>query len=189
MDGGKTTRTNRRRRTDRGASLVEFAIIMPVLFMIMLGTITGGMTLSRQNSVKNGVREAGRFGAVLADFDDVDNRADLYAQVVAAATGDLDVGAPNRVICVALIDDDNTWDYSWYGTTATPSSGSDVAAGSVPTQCRGPAADPDFDATVGVGTKRIWVRAERTSEIQGVLFSLNPTLESHALTRYERADA
>lgn len=161
-----------------GASLVEFALLAPVLFLILLGTITGGLSLSRQNSVKNAVREATRFGAVLPNFDDTTaNLNALYAQVVSAATGDLDVGVDDREICVALIDDDNSWEYQLYGATATPASPSASALAT----CQ-----EGFDASVGSNTQRIWVRAHRTSEVQAILYADDWDLDARSLARYER---
>lgn len=166
---------------DRGASLVEFALLLPLLVLLLLGTITGGLAMSRQNSVKNAVREATRYSAVLDDFDDTTSNLNaMYAQVVAGATGDLDVGVDGREICVALVDDDNTWDYHVYGTTATPTAGSDTA-GAGPATCT-----TGFDATVAADTQRVWVRARRTSKINAVLYSADWKLDAHALTRYER---
>jgi Flp pilus assembly protein TadG len=62
---------NRRRRhcrtRDRGAALVEFALVFPVLFMLLAGMIDFGMVFSNLNSTRQGVREGAR-QAVVADF-------------------------------------------------------------------------------------------------------------------------
>jgi Flp pilus assembly protein TadG len=178
--GSLRTRRRRSRSRDRGASLVEFALLSPLLFMLLFGILTGGLTLSRQNAVENSVREATRFGAVLTDFTAAGNLDDLYKQVVAAATGDLNPGVPNRQICVALIGEDNQWRYQEYDSTATPAAGSGALV-SVPASCK-----EGFDTTVGTDTNRVWVRAQRSSEISAVLYNNDVTLRSHAMTRYER---
>lgn len=160
---------------------MEFAFIAPVLFLLLFGTITGGLTFSRQNSVENAVREATRFGAILPDFEDAGNLNELYRQVRSAATGDLDADVPDRSICVALIDDDDTWDYEIYtDSDNVDSSDSDVA--SPPAAC----AKASDDLTVGAGTRRIWVRASRTSDIEAVFYQQTITLDSRSMTRYER---
>lgn len=171
------------KRRDRGASLVEFALLAPLLFLLLIGTLTGGLTLSRQNSVKNAVREASRFGAVVPDFDDTgDNLDALYNQLVAAATNDLDPGVPGRRACVALIDADDTWDYRVYLTGDTAdASGTDSDLVDVDGRCT-----DGFDATVGTGTRRIWVAAQRTSDIEAILYSQEVTLQAASLSRYER---
>ena len=58
-------RRNRRRRRlgERGAAAVEFALVVPVLLMLLFGTITGGLAFSRSNATTNAVREGSRFGA------------------------------------------------------------------------------------------------------------------------------
>ncbi len=37
---------SRRRRRERGASLVEFALILPVFLMLLFGMITAGLALN-----------------------------------------------------------------------------------------------------------------------------------------------
>ena len=149
--------------------------------MLILGMITGGLTLSRQNSVNNAVREATRYGAVVTSFDDsATNLSALYKQVVNAASGDLNPGVDGRFICVAFIRENNNWDYAYYGATDTPTAGP-VTNQPAPSQCT-----DGFDATVGSGTERIWVQAERGSVIEGVVWSVPVTIKANSLTRYER---
>src|SRR3546814_17755906 len=96
--------------TEPGSSHVEFALLMPLLFLVLLGTITGGLTLSRHNSTRNAVREATRYGSVLPTFTNyAANLSELHSQAVLGATGDLDLGVSGRVVCVALIDENNLW--------------------------------------------------------------------------------
>lgn len=174
------------KRSDRGASLVEFALLAPLLFLLLIGTVTAGLTLSRQNSVKNAVREAARFGAVVdfsADIDD--NLTALYQQTVNGATGDLNPNATDRVVCVAQIDDANEWYYHLYTDSDSPiaSDVSGVTASALP-----PAVATACDAasvTVGAGTNRVWVRATRSSQIEALLFDRDVTLQAKALTRNE----
>lgn len=53
----------RRRREDRGASAVEFALVMPILLLLLFGLITTGLTFSDHLSATNAVREGSRYGA------------------------------------------------------------------------------------------------------------------------------
>lgn len=63
-------RLRRARRTkERGAALVEFAIVFPLLFMLIAGMIDFGIVFSNLNSTRQGVREGAR-QAVVADFGD-----------------------------------------------------------------------------------------------------------------------
>lgn len=60
---------HRRSRTasgdERGASLVEFAIVLPVLALVLFAVIDFGLTLNDYQSVRQGVREAARDSSVL----------------------------------------------------------------------------------------------------------------------------
>ncbi len=53
-----------RRRGQRGAALVEMAIAIPVLLLVVFGVIEFGIYVNRNINLTQGVREAGRQGAV-----------------------------------------------------------------------------------------------------------------------------
>jgi Flp pilus assembly protein TadG len=55
-----------RRDKERGANLVEFALIAPLLIMLVMGIIDFGWILSTQQDVRHGAREAARLAAVNA---------------------------------------------------------------------------------------------------------------------------
>lgn len=155
---------------ESGASLVEFAFLLPLLAMLLLGTITGGITISRDNSVKNAVREGTRFGAVnpLGDPVDVDNYlTQVIQQAENGATGDLDDGVEGKRICAAFVDATGT-----ITRREKTNSGSTTSS----TLCF---ADGRTD-------QRIQVEAERRSEIEAILYTGNITLKSRSVTRYER---
>jgi hypothetical protein len=48
----------------RGAAAVEFALVMPLLFLILFGTIQYGLYFFDTQGTRNGVREAARLGVV-----------------------------------------------------------------------------------------------------------------------------
>ena len=50
-------------RGERGAVAVEFALVLPILVMLLMGIVTGGVTYSRAIGLTNAVREGARFGA------------------------------------------------------------------------------------------------------------------------------
>src|SRR3954469_9850579 len=63
-----------RRRTQRGAALVEAAIVLPVLVTITLGVIEIGFIFKDSLTISSAVRSGARIGAVdgatgLADYD------------------------------------------------------------------------------------------------------------------------
>lgn len=49
---------------DRGQSMVELALVMPILLFIMLGTVTFGMAVNTKVAVSGAAREAARAYAV-----------------------------------------------------------------------------------------------------------------------------
>jgi hypothetical protein len=49
---------------DRGAAAVEFALIMPILIVLVFGTISFGIVFAQKLALGNGAREAARFGVV-----------------------------------------------------------------------------------------------------------------------------
>jgi hypothetical protein len=57
------------RPVDRGAVAVEFAFIVPLLFLILFGIIDYGLYINDSLSVRQGVREAARQG-VVGDWGD-----------------------------------------------------------------------------------------------------------------------
>jgi Flp pilus assembly protein TadG len=69
----------RRWRSERGAELIEFAVVMPILLLLIAGIIDFGMMFRTYEAVTNAAREGARVG-VLPGYADVDvqNRVDLY---------------------------------------------------------------------------------------------------------------
>lgn len=64
--GGRVRRWSERRRKgrgDRGASMVEFAIVAPLLFLMLFGIIDFGWLLNQQQDVRYGAREGARIAA------------------------------------------------------------------------------------------------------------------------------
>lgn len=57
-------RRRKRGRGDRGVALVEFAIIAPLLFLLIFGIMEFGWTFYQLNDVRQGAREAARLAAV-----------------------------------------------------------------------------------------------------------------------------
>ncbi|HVL89471.1 MAG TPA: TadE family protein [Actinomycetota bacterium] len=51
-------------RGQRGASAVEFAIVLPVIALMLFGIIDFGVVLNNQNTVRAAAREGARLGAV-----------------------------------------------------------------------------------------------------------------------------
>jgi Flp pilus assembly protein TadG len=76
---GSARGTAKRGRSDEGAAVLEFSIVMVLLFTLVFGVITFGMLLSfRQNMVQSAA-EAARAGAIAPSGTSI-TKADLAAQ-------------------------------------------------------------------------------------------------------------
>src|SRR5688572_16503939 len=90
------TRTDRAGGKERGAALVEFALILPVLVSLLLGTDTDVSAYGRKLSMSSAVREGARYGATLTANG---SWADaVKTRTHGMATGDLSPGQ----ICTVL---------------------------------------------------------------------------------------
>ena len=58
--------TRLRRRAESGAALVEFALLAPLLILLVLGIVEFGWLFGQFNDVRHGAREGARFAAVNA---------------------------------------------------------------------------------------------------------------------------
>jgi Flp pilus assembly protein TadG len=56
-------------RDERGASLVEFALVLPLLVVLLFGIIEASWAFAQQNDVRHGAREGARLATV--DFGNV----------------------------------------------------------------------------------------------------------------------
>ena len=71
----------KRRSSERGAELIEFALVMPLLLLLVLGIVDFGFLFQRFEVVTNAAREGARL-AVLGGYstDDVKGRVNDYLE-------------------------------------------------------------------------------------------------------------
>jgi Flp pilus assembly protein TadG len=165
MGSARRTQSRWRRRED-GASLVEFALLAPLLFALVFGMLTGGLALSTKNSMENAVREGGRLGATLPESDTW--AASVQQRVVQLASGDLNASD----ICVKLIrkSDSNT----------------EVMRKESPCPASLASAEPSGAAVpAGQCAVKVWARTNR--ELNVIFFGRQLTLEADSINRYERS--
>lgn len=60
--GGVGRRVSRK-LGQRGAAAIEFALVAPIVIMLLIGTITTGLSYTKSLGLTNAVREGARFGA------------------------------------------------------------------------------------------------------------------------------
>ena len=62
---------------ERGAAMVEFAVILPVLLMVLFGIIEFGLAISKAHTIQAAAHEAARVAAVAGSTAEVTARAEL----------------------------------------------------------------------------------------------------------------
>jgi len=59
-----TTHGGCRRRSQRGAAAIEFALVLPILVIIVFGIIAFGIGFTQKQTLSSAVRDGARFGSV-----------------------------------------------------------------------------------------------------------------------------
>ena len=174
--------SNRRGRGERGASMVEFALIMPVFMILIFGGITASLVYQDRSAVVNAVREGSRFGATLpyAQCDTTSNctaggSARNWAQLVQYATQKRSEGALSlSQICVALVTGSTGSIYTHTGGVYTTGTTSTFPT----TGC--------FDDGNAYTETRVHVAAIKDGEKINLVFHAFPlSLTSKSISRYE----
>lgn len=113
---------------------VEFALILPVLVMLLFGITTTGLAYNDHLSVSNAVREGARLGSALDYSTDPAGWASSVQTRVQQVYFNAASSLPASNICVALVASDGTVyaNTAGYATAcgAVPSSPNAMAAGS-----------------------------------------------------------
>jgi Flp pilus assembly protein TadG len=175
-----------RTRGERGASIVEFALVLPVIMTFLLGIITSGAAYSHKLNLSHAAREAARYGATIPDNQSGTGAGFAWAQTIAndaisLAGGDL--SASGATYCVALVtgtntvysDPSNTGTYYYYSNGVT--STSYPVPGSAPSTC--------FNDGGTDGARRVQVKVTYPGSIQTAVFSQSITLTGQTEARFE----
>lgn len=170
---------SRRRILDeeRGAQLLEFALILPLLLSVLFGIVTGGVAFSQNLSIDNAARETARYGATLPVDGSLDGWLAQVADIaIGTATGALDDGQPGREVCVAYVyptgsqaNDKTRRVVEDAGGTRTFSDQQCVADGR-----------PNDE-------RRVQIVVSRDAELLVFYFSKDITISGQSIARYERA--
>lgn len=164
------------RESERGAQLIEFAIILPILLSLVFGIVTGGVAFSHNISIDNAARETARYGATLPVNSDLDAWLGQVADVaISTATGSLDDGQPNRTVCVAYVYPDGTAPEDQTKSLTEDSSGTRTFANQ---PC---VADPRPN-----DERRVQVVLSRDSDLVVIYFTKTLNLTGQSIARFER---
>jgi Flp pilus assembly protein TadG len=146
----------KKRFGDRGAALVEAAIVIPILLLFTFGIWSTARAWSINNTLEHAAREAARYGATVDPWDP--DPAGSPAVVRGIADDDLSASAiaPSTVddVCIELVEDGST---SCDGTQAN-----------------------------NTGTNQIYVRIELPDhKLNFLFFSIDVDLSGTAISRHE----
>jgi len=165
-------------RGDRGAAVLEFAIVLPVIMVLMLGMVSGATVWNQSQSLTHGGQVAARFGSTVplpANLaNDMDDWLDaIIDRAIAASTGTMDAGVPGRAICVAYVDPN--------GAAADKTQSRRISAAGVRTL----ATTECFDDGQGTTAKRVQVMMERTGTIEIGFQNQTLNIRRTVVYRYE----
>lgn len=155
-----------RLRDDEGAALVEFALILPFLLVVLLGTITSGFALNDDIQLTHSTREGARYGATVAadeTFASGTWATNVRRVVVARFGGGITAGD----VCVSLV------------------AGSPAAALSAKHTTDGGGAACYDDSAAGITSLRVQVTASKDVEIDTGLYTVDVTLDAQAVAKHE----
>jgi Flp pilus assembly protein TadG len=108
------------RRDEQGALIVEFGLIVPILFLLVFGIVDFGRAYFTMNNLAAAVREGARFGSVSPD--PVADSAAIKQRVVdfSYAFGGARLAAPNVSVTVNSLDSTVTVTADYGFKTMTP---------------------------------------------------------------------
>jgi Flp pilus assembly protein TadG len=166
-------------RSAQGAAAVEFALVVPILVMLLLGMVSAGLTYSRGITLADAVREGARLGATADATIPATWAADVISRTRSSQYDDGTPATAATAICVQL----------WKGTAAAGSAvASSCSQANYGTPALSAADLPSVPSTVTATTCVVRVVAARRYTITlGVLPDYNGTLKRGSVARYERS--
>ena len=176
VQGKSGPRCLRRARDERGAALVETALILPLFFMLLLGTVSAAIAYGQSSSITNATRESSRFGATLTVDGDLSAWLASTANAAeGAAIGDVDVMKDGHNVCVAYVYPNGTELQDRTRSLTVDKNG--ATEGPAPCYADG---RPNKE-------RRVQVVIERPATIETGFWSNDLTLSAQAASIFERA--
>ena len=159
--------------------LVEFALVMPILIMLLFGLVSAGMAWNQNLALSTAARSGARYAATLptsATGTTMDDYLDAVAQrVIDSSEGNLGSSVTSRVICVAY----------WHPSGGTATLDQNRSRTLTNTTVTRSSTTPCFSDSQGDDDKRIQVSVQRSGTIQTGLWSQTVTLTQRVVFRYE----
>jgi Flp pilus assembly protein TadG len=155
-----------KRRSESGASAVEFALIVPVVVLLLMGTVSTGLTYNDHVSLTNAAREGARYGAA-ADITSSSWAASVQTRVQEVYFNAAGVKPTDDQICVQLVKADGT-----------------VYASDGGTSCGTAPAMPST-MTTGSCAVRVWMSKPHTVEL-AIVPNVHVTLKAESISYYAR---
>jgi Flp pilus assembly protein TadG len=93
-----------RSKSRRAATVVEFAVVAPITFLLLIGVLVGGMGISRYQQVANLARESSRWASVRGSQYAKDTgkpaatAQDVYNNVISAEAVSFDMSQLNYTV-------------------------------------------------------------------------------------------
>lgn len=175
---------------ERGASLVEFALLLPVFTMLIFGMITAGLALNEKQQMTHATREGARYAATVPPDQDVDLDGDgtpneageTWAQavrdlIIERSTGTL---TASDDICVSLVKGNKPTTAITTPKNTSPSHFSTATGGAA---C---IADQSYSVVAGDEGLRVQVTASKPATIDLIMFGVvTVTIDAEATAHSE----
>lgn len=177
MSDTSQRRTARLNTNEAGAVAVEFALVLPILVMLLLGITTTGLSYSHAIGVTNAVREGSRFGATT----DATVGATWAADTIKRVRGtQFDDPSDETAVCVQL------WKVGTGAVSGDCSQGAVTPPLALPVTANDP---PEVPSGVPTGACIVRVVAARNFSINIAIVPVwNRVHVSSSVARYERMD-
>lgn len=173
----------KRRADDRGAALVEFALILPLLMALILGMVTSGIAFNQEMQLTHAAREGARYGAAVPidqAFTSGTWASNVHDLIVDRSDGEL--GGADTEVCVALVEGS-------YGSATVPLTVANMAGypkSNWTTNGSSPCiADETYPVNAADKGRRVQVVVSRPGKIEAIFMSWEVTIQTEATAKAE----
>lgn len=165
-------------RGDDGANAVEFALVLPLLVLLLFGAITFGLAFNQKQQLEHANREAVRFAATLPDPGTDDWFEEVFQRIVVTAAGQAPVWDPGLAICVSVDTSSAVISRTRQGNAAYTTAAQMAAGANGSSHC--------VDGSLTGSTAQVTI--SRDARLDAVFFRDDITLQTHGVALYEETD-